>query len=236
MSDGQWRPELSVCPDCVDVGCVDLSVAGNTLWYGTYRINVTVTASCSGTLLLGHSTQASTYLTVVRSQLVPSIVTRAPNFQTSDTVNLNVTRGPKFQTSDIINLNVTRGPSFQTSDTINLNVTRGPNIQTSDTMNLNVTRGPNFQTSDIINLNAVNFNVTRGPNFQTSDTINLNMTGSRDPDVAAANKSGLHVDVFCYPQSEAAVYEAMNVDEMRASAERITNNTYVPSRHHSHFT
>ena len=188
MSDGQWRPELSVCPDCVDVGCVDLSVAGNTLWYGTYRINVTVTASCSGTLLLGHSTQASTYLTVVRSQLVPSIVTRAPNFQTSDTVNLNVTRGPKFQ------------------------------------------------TSDIINLNAVNFNVTRGPNFQTSDTINLNMTGSRDPDVAAANKSGLHVDVFCYPQSEAAVYEAMNVDEMRASAERITNNTYVPSRHHSHFT
>ena len=40
MSDGQWRPELSVCAkNCPDSNLV---IPSNTLWCGTYRINVTV--------------------------------------------------------------------------------------------------------------------------------------------------------------------------------------------------
>jgi len=66
--------------------------------------------------------------------------------------------------------------------------------------------------------------VTKAPNFQKTDTINLNLTGSRDPDVAASNKSGIQVRVFCYPQTAAATYEPMDLDQMLTAADIITNN------------
>lgn len=146
MPGGQWRPELAVCPNCI-ASCPELVVAGNTLWYGTYRVNVTVTVSVnSAAASLVRSAPATTFLTVRPSPLHASVA-----------------------------------------------------------------------------------NATGSPNFKRSDTINLNMTGSRDPDVVASNKSGIQVRLFCYPQSAAATYETLNAEQMQATATIVANNTCVPS-------
>jgi len=54
--------------------------------------------------------------------------------------------------------------------------------------------------------------------------VNLNMTDSRDPDVIATNTSGIRLGVFCYPASASDVYEKLNADQLRTTAESIANN------------
>jgi len=60
--------------------------------------------------------------------------------------------------------------------------------------------------------------------YQRPDMINLNMTGSHDPDVIRTNKSGIGLEVFCYPAAAADIYEKQNADQMRSTAVSIANN------------
>jgi len=73
--------------------------------------------------------------------------------------------------------------------------------------------------------------VTSETDYQRSDTVNLNLTGSHDPDVVATNKSGIRLQVFCYPQAVADIYESLSVDQLHSSAYSIVNNR---SDHHTH--
>jgi len=61
MSDGQWRPELAICTS--SSSSRQLVIPANTLWYMTYRINVTATVSLDGrtTASLDRSAPADTY-------------------------------------------------------------------------------------------------------------------------------------------------------------------------------
>jgi len=45
-SDGHPGPVVAVCPNC-ESSCPELVVPANTLWYGTYRVNATVSVSIS---------------------------------------------------------------------------------------------------------------------------------------------------------------------------------------------
>jgi len=72
---------------------------------------------------------------------------------------------------------------------------------------------------------------TRTADVQHSDTVNLNMTGSRDPDVVATNSSGIRLEVFCHPESADDVYDKLNANQMRSTANSIVNNRYSKSRH-----
>ena len=62
MKTGQWRPELSVCTSS---SCSpDLLIPRNTLWYGTYRVNVTVSTGVEcAPASLDRSAPATTYVT-----------------------------------------------------------------------------------------------------------------------------------------------------------------------------
>ena len=62
--------------------------------------------------------------------------------------------------------------------------------------------------------------------------VNLNMTGSHDPDVIHTNKSGIRLEVFCYPAAAADIYERQNADQMRSSAYSIGNNRSEHYHHH----
>jgi len=65
---------------------------------------------------------------------------------------------------------------------------------------------------------------TRTADFELSDMVNLNMTASRDPDVVATNTSGIRLEVFCYPESAADIYEKMTAEQMHTTANSIVNN------------
>jgi len=72
--------------------------------------------------------------------------------------------------------------------------------------------------------------VTDETDYKRSDMINLNMTGSRDPDVTAANRSGIRLEVFCFPESAAETFKSLNADQMRTTATAVASNRYVHAR------
>jgi len=90
MSDGHWRPELSVCTS--SSSSPELVVPANTLWYKTYRINVTATVTVnSNTASLERSSPATTYLAVQPCPLVASLDCDETNYDRPVTINLNMT-------------------------------------------------------------------------------------------------------------------------------------------------
>lgn len=93
MSDGSWRPELRVCASNIRNDA--LIVSGNTLWYGTYRLNVTMLVGVlSGSTLSPTRTRsmpASTYLRVKPTPLVATIANSdLKDFSFTDVVTINV--------------------------------------------------------------------------------------------------------------------------------------------------
>jgi hypothetical protein len=91
MSPGVWRPELAVCVSASSNAT--LVIPSNTLWYGTYRINVTVSAaSATGgsttplPVTLDTSAPSTTYLTIVPSPLVANI----KEFDANETISLDL--------------------------------------------------------------------------------------------------------------------------------------------------
>ena len=99
MSDGGWRPELSVCAS--NMRSAALIVSGNSLWYGTYRLNVTLLVDAlSGSTLSPTKTRsipASTYLRVRPTPLVAMIAdSDVKDFSITDvvTINMNGSRDP----------------------------------------------------------------------------------------------------------------------------------------------
>ena len=95
-STNQWRPELSVCVSASSVNST-LIIPPNTLWYGTYRVNVTVSASSDSTpaalpASVALSSPVSTHLTVVPTPLVATVVVTAgkTDFYANETVSLDM--------------------------------------------------------------------------------------------------------------------------------------------------
>lgn len=64
LTTAGWRPELEVCSSSSPNP--DLFIRGNTLWYGTYRINASVTVAVNSTTAsLARSPPATTATTFV---------------------------------------------------------------------------------------------------------------------------------------------------------------------------
>lgn len=96
VTGGSWRPELSVCVSASSSDAT-LVIPSNTLWYGTYRINVTVSASTDGSILhlpasLDRSAPSTTYLTVVPTPLVANVtvIGDSTEFYSNATVSLDM--------------------------------------------------------------------------------------------------------------------------------------------------
>lgn len=90
----QWRPELSVCMEASSNPM--LTIRSNTLWYGTYRVNVSVSVKSSvaanDPLSTDLSSPATTYLFITPSPLVASVISEGgqTSFGSNESPALNL--------------------------------------------------------------------------------------------------------------------------------------------------
>ena len=84
-----WKPERQVCESGSFKN--DFTIPSNTLWYGIYRLNVSVVAVQFGVSTTSHSSMMSIFLKVVSSPLVAEITSDKNNFYSNfDLVRLNL--------------------------------------------------------------------------------------------------------------------------------------------------
>ena len=91
LVEGVWKPELQVCASGSFSNL--LTIPPNTLWYGTYRLDVSVIATQDGVPTISHSAHQSIFLKVNPTPLVALITSDKSNFYSNfDLIRLNLSR------------------------------------------------------------------------------------------------------------------------------------------------
>ena len=204
---GSWRPELEVCesemPESV------LTIPGNTLWYGTYKLTVIMTFRSLNTVSrkrratnetsLEHSTYAAEgEITPTRSVMLDVASSKVYIERIEATQEAPKKKSKKSKRPDpyeeILKLHKLWEAERQ-QVIMELSNTRATMIRSaSKSTYLNIVPSPLVADIEGWLTGEVN-------NFVVSDVIKANLSVSHDPDVDWGNKTGLTMHFFCYVQS-----------------------------------
>lgn len=100
-----WKPELQICESGSSRNI--FTIPANTLWYGTYRLNVSVVVSQTAVPTTAHSSMVPVFLKIVPTSLVAVITSDKENFYSNfDLIRLNLSKSsdPDVTTGNITGL------------------------------------------------------------------------------------------------------------------------------------
>ena len=227
---GQWRPELDVCETEMPESA--LTIPGNTLWYGTYRLSVTMTLR---TIHMASRRK--------RSMFISNDTESDSTFEDSDpTVNYDTLRieshdatvekvkpteespKPTFKKrvyvdpyEEILKLHKIREDERQLVIE-ELSATRGTTLLSeTKTTYLKIVKSP--LVADI-----KDWSVDIVTNFVKSDVIKANISVAHDPDVPLANKTGMTMHFFCYVGKSEVRHKYQTLDELLTESVMLATN------------
>ncbi|KAK2152744.1 hypothetical protein LSH36_320g04043, partial [Paralvinella palmiformis] len=227
---GNWRPELEVCES--EMAESTLTIPGNTLWYGTYKLTVTMTFRSlnmisrkrRGTAQNETSLQTSPHATddaVTPTSRVTMDITGSETvielIEPTQKSPKKKSKRPPDPYEEILELHK-QWEGERQQIIVGLSSTRATTIQSaSRSTYLKIVPSPLVADVDGWSTEEMN-------NFVVSDVIKANLSASHDPDVEFGNKTGITMHLFCYVQSSESRHANRTLAELVAESMVLSTN------------